>query len=172
VSSSLPGSLSASSPIFYRPGGDNIDYYYFQAIQINVPVDGIYILTTNSTVDTRGYFYYNFFDPSEPTLQLVTDNDDGGTFLQFRIEVYLQLVNTYVLVVTTHRPFALGNFLFLASGPAFVSLTSITPSTSRPITTCKYLTKTFFILLVSMGYLLKRQRSFVFGVIHFNNLCF
>jgi hypothetical protein len=61
------------------------------------------------------------------------DNDDGGSSLQFRIEVYLDPGNTYILVVTTHRESVTGIFTVIATGPASVRLVSFTPTT-RPST--------------------------------------
>jgi hypothetical protein len=140
---SYEGALTTSSQIFYRPQSLTNDYHYFQAIQVTVSVNGIYIFDSNSTADTRGYFYQNSFDPSVPTTNLVTDNDDGGGMLQFRIRVNLQAGTTYILVVTTHRQYVTGTFSVSAAGPSIATLTAITPSTSQPITTRKFFTSTF-----------------------------
>ena len=138
VSSSFAGELLSSSSIFYRPQTTTNNPHYFQAIQFTVTTAGTYTLRSNSSIDTRGYLYRTSFDPSNATANLITDNDDSGGQLQFLIQVPLETGGTYVLVVTTHREYVTGNFTIYAAGPAFVSLTSITPSTSRPITIRKY----------------------------------
>ncbi|CAF1226131.1 unnamed protein product [Rotaria sordida] len=135
VSSSYASVLSTTSPIFYRPYGMTSKYYYFKAIQVTASTAGIYVFKSNNTMDTRAYFYQNSFDPSDPTVNLVTDNDDGGGYPNFRIEAKLESGRTYILVVTTHRESVIGSFSVSATGPASISFTSITPSTSRPITT-------------------------------------
>ena len=131
--------LSSSSQIFYRPDGDLDDYYYFQAIQITVSTAGTYIFTSDSEMDTMGYFYDTSFDPLNPLANLITDDDDDGYILQFRIQVYLQSRHPYVLVVTTHWQTVTGNFSISATGPALVGLSSIVPSTSQPIVTREFL---------------------------------
>jgi hypothetical protein len=139
---SYEGALTTSSQIFYRPQSLTNDYHYFQAIQVTVSVGGIYIFKSNSTADTRGYFYQDSFDPSVPTANLVTEDDDAGGMLQFSIRVNLQSTRTYILVVTTHRQSVTGTFSVSAAGPSIASLTAITPSTSQPITTRKFFTST------------------------------
>ena len=128
--------------MFYRPQSLFNDLHYFQAIVVTVPTAGIYILKSISSIDTRGYFYRNSFDPSNATANLITDDDDSGGQLQFLIRANLEPGNTYILVVTTHREYVTGNFSVNVAGPALASLTSITPSTSRPIITRRFLTKT------------------------------
>ena len=189
VISSYVGALTSSSSIFYRPQSFTPDYQYFQALQVTVSTPGIYFFTSNSTIDTRGYFYQNSFDPSNSSANLVTDNDDSGGLLQFRIQVYLQSGRTYVLVVTTHREYIMGNFSVSAAGPAFASLTAITPSTSQPITIRKFLTgflstskahivdgilKTQFMVILSLicfTYPLRKNSSSLLCTIHFNSEC-
>ena len=139
--SSYAGELSTTNQIFYRPQSPTNSLHYFQAIQITVPTAGAYTLRSISSLDTRGYFYRDSFDPSNSTANLITDDDDSGGQLQFLIRVDLQPGNTYILVVTTHRANVTGNFTVNVAGPALASLTSITPSTSRPIITRKLFCK-------------------------------
>lgn len=138
IPTSSSGELSTSSPIFYRPGSPGPEFYYFQAFQVTATLPGEYKFTTSSSFDTRGYFYQTSFDPSDPTVNLMVQDDDSGTGLQFRIQAYLQAGQTYVLVVTTHREYITGNFSVLATGPTTLTINTITPSTSRPITTRKF----------------------------------
>lgn len=138
IPTTFPGQLSETSQIFYRPDSSTSGFYYFQAFQITVSTFGVYKLRSVSTFDTRGYLYQNSFDSSDPKINLLKENDDGGTQMQFLIEADLQSGRVYVLVVTTHRENIKGNFSVLVTGPNTVMLTSITPSTSRPITMRKY----------------------------------
>ena len=140
VSSSYSGALLPSSQVFYRPDGSPNAYYYFQAIEVTVSTTGKYIFMSTSSMDTVGYLYISTFDPSNPLANLIDEDDDeGDDNYQFRIEVYLQSGQTYILVVTTHLGYITGSFAVSTRGPASASLTSITPSTSRPIVTRKFL---------------------------------
>lgn len=132
------GSLTSTSGVFFRPLGSTTSYFYFQALQVSVAKAGTYIFTSNSTMDTRGYFYQTSFDPSNATLNLIADNDDGAGQRQFRIEVYILPGRAYVLVVTTHGANTMGDFSISATGPGMTTLTSITPVTSQPIVTGKF----------------------------------
>ncbi|CAF1083117.1 unnamed protein product [Rotaria sordida] len=135
TSSSYSSSLSSSSGVFQRVSGDPEYYYYYQAIQVTVSTSGTYTFTTDSDLDTMGFFYDTSFDPSIPTENLVTDDDDGGDIhSQFLIEAFLEAGHTYILVVTTHGDSQTGNFVVSAGGPDSVNLVSITPTTSQPIT--------------------------------------
>ncbi|CAF1691245.1 unnamed protein product, partial [Adineta ricciae] len=89
IPSSIGGSLSSSSLTFSRPGDSTQRRFYFQTFQATVSTAGTYTFRSNSSMDTRGYFYNNTFSPYNATANLITDNDDGGGSLQFRIEVYL-----------------------------------------------------------------------------------
>ncbi|CAF1402924.1 unnamed protein product, partial [Adineta ricciae] len=133
ISTIYSSALSFSSQVFHRPDGDDDEFYYFQAIQIGVSVDGTYTFTSGSNVDTMGYFYNSPFDPSNPTANLITDDDDSGDDQQFQIDVYLRAGQAYVLVVTTQEEFMTGSFSVSTFGPASVSIMSIIPSTSQPI---------------------------------------
>ena len=137
------GQLSTSSAVFYRPQSSTNSLHYFQAIQVTVPTAGTYSLRSISSIDTRGYFYRNSFDPSTPSVNLLTDDDDSGGQFQFLIRANLEPGNTYILVVTTHRENITGNYSVGVAGPALASLTSITPSTSQPITARKFLLSFF-----------------------------
>jgi len=122
------GSLSSSSPTFVRPGGTGASYYY-QAIRVTIYTTGTYTFTSSSTQDTYGCFYSYSFDPSYPSRNLITSDDDGGDRGQFRIRVTLQYGQTYVLVVTTYNNRGTGRFSIGVVGPASVSMTSYVPST-------------------------------------------
>jgi hypothetical protein len=125
--------LYPSSPIYRQPTGATEGYYYYQAIVVTVPGGGNYSFTSGSSLDTVGYFYSNSFDPYNPSVNLVTFDDNSGIETQFRIEVALQTGSTYILVVTTSQVCLTGLFWIKARGPASVSLTLLMPSEGKSI---------------------------------------
>lgn len=136
--------MTFNSGLFQRVGGYSDEYYYYTAFQITVSTSGTYSFTTDSDLDTVGYLYDSSFDPSDPTANLITDDDDNGDIhLQFLVEAFLHAEHNYVLVVTTHGETQVGQFLVSATGPDFANVMSIIPVTSHPMTTRKFLTITF-----------------------------
>lgn len=123
-----------SSQYFYRPTQSD-GYYYYEALRFRVSTTGSYRFTSSSSMDTFGLLYNSPFDPSYSSLNLITSDDDGGGSRQFTINSYLQSGQTYVLVVTTYAPRVSGSYSIYTSGPQSISLSSFTPSTSRPIQT-------------------------------------
>lgn len=122
-----------SSQKFARPGLSS-NNYYFQAIQITIYTSGTYTLISESTIDTYGYLYRDYVDPSYPYRNLIASDDDSGGNRQFRIIYSLQSGTTYVLLVTTFSSYTIGNFLVRVSGPSSVNLIGITPKPS-----CNYI---------------------------------
>ncbi len=132
-SASYVSVLYSTSPIYRRPTGDTEGYYYYEAIVVTVSGGGNYSFTSSSSLDTVGYFYDTSFDPYNPSVNLVTSDDNSGIETQFRIEVVLQPGRTYILVVTTSQVSLTGLFWITARGPASVSLTSLMPSEGKSI---------------------------------------
>ena len=128
------GVLSYSDPQFNRHN-TSASYFYYQAIQVIAPTSGTYIFTSDSSIDTFGYFYQTSVDPSYPAQNLITSDDDSGSREQFSFSVYLSSGSIYVLLVTTFSPGILGSFTIDASGPLGVQMAMILLSTSRPIGT-------------------------------------
>lgn len=109
-------------------------------MEVTVPTTGTYSLTSESDFDTIGYLYDSSFDPSVPTANLITDDDDSGDMtLQFLMEVHLEAGHTYVLVLTTHSETTTGSFSIIAAGPDSAHLMEINPTTSQPITIRKFI---------------------------------
>ena len=96
---------------------------------------GTYSFTSVSSIDTYGYLYNSPVDPSNPSQNLITSDDDGGGGTQFRVQSYLSSGSSYVLIVTTYSTNVFGSFAVRAFGPSSIDLTEFTPSTSRPIGT-------------------------------------
>jgi hypothetical protein len=93
---------------------------------------GTYTFTSSSTIDTYGCFYNDPVNPSYPSQNLITSDDDGaGSGNQFRVNVTLVSGRTYALIVTTYSTTVTGSFSIRTSGPAWVTMTAFTPTTSR-----------------------------------------
>ncbi|UJR19290.1 hypothetical protein I4U23_022419 [Adineta vaga] len=91
--------LTTNHTIFSRVIFNNLDYYY-EAIEIKVDHNAFYIISCNSSIDTYGHFYKNYFDPLNPSYNLIAWN------------VY----TTYILVITTYDPKVIGPFTITISG--------------------------------------------------------
>jgi hypothetical protein len=73
-------------------------------------------------MDTYGYIYKNKFDPLNPLENLLSINDDGGSYFQFRLDIRLFADMTYVLVVTTYESLRTGEFSISVFGNNTVTL--------------------------------------------------
>lgn len=132
------GYLSSSS-MFIRPNGAYSILYAYNALRIRVPRTDFYTLTSESTLDTYGCLYDGDFDPSRPSINLVTCDDDRGTNRQFLIGRTLQSSLSYTLVVTTYSTNTYGYYTAKIFGSYTVSVSSYTPVTLRPMeTTSEY----------------------------------
>lgn len=131
ISSTYSNILSSSNPIFVRPKSNIANYYYYYAIQVTIYMDGTYIFSSNSSLDTYGCVYRSSFDAQSPSQNLIAFDDDGAGNGQFQISLNLSSYGVYVLVVTTYSSSVTGNFSIKTVGPTPVSLTSITQVTSE-----------------------------------------
>ncbi|CAF1272546.1 unnamed protein product [Adineta ricciae] len=133
ILSTYSDSLSSASPVFIRPHATVAGYYHYQALQFTVQTDGTYTFTSNSPWDTYICLYDNPVDPSYPYQNLITCEDKSGESDESQIDVYLQFAQTYVLIVTTYQIDWTRRFTINAVGPEYLRITSLTPSTSRPM---------------------------------------
>ncbi len=74
---------------------------YYQTIQISVIATGFYHISSQSIIDTYGYIYQDSFDPFNPSVNLILENDQSCPDEQFKLTVNLQVDIKYILVVTT-----------------------------------------------------------------------
>jgi len=105
-----------NSQKYERKGCSSSLIYYYEAIQVNVITSGSYSFSSNSSVDTYGYFYKDHFNPFNPSENLLSQDDDGCDNNQFKLVAYLQSNATYVLVVTTYFSNRTGKFSIIALG--------------------------------------------------------
>ena len=118
--------------------------YYYDVVNISVPISGTYRFKCISNIDTVGYLYMNEFDPEHTSNNLINENDDDQKDAQFLISHTLYSSVTYFLISTTYDPNTIGSFTIKAVGPAAVSFntTRISSSNNRLVyswlfTTCK-----------------------------------
>ncbi len=96
--------------------------FYYESIQVKVIETGYYAFQSDSKMDTYGYIYKNKFNPLNPLENLLSINDDGGSYFQFRLDVLLVVDMTYVLVVTTYDSRRTGEFSIAVFGNNTVTL--------------------------------------------------
>jgi hypothetical protein len=102
------------------------EYYYYDAIQVDVSRAGIYLIESHSLIDIYGYIYEDSFNPSNPNWNLLSYDDDSGENRQFKLTIFLRPKITYILIVTTFRRNSTGTFTVNASGPKSVIFTGTT----------------------------------------------
>ncbi|CAF3641687.1 unnamed protein product [Adineta steineri] len=98
---------------------------YYEAIQVNVRTSGRYTIISNSSMDTFGAIYKNYFNPSDPEKNQGVYDYNNCKPNQFKLPVDLETSVTYILVVTTWRSNETGAFTIFVSGPDIVTLKNI-----------------------------------------------
>ena len=101
---------------------------FFEAIQITVNVTGPYIIRSQSSFDTYGYFYNNSFDQAWPMNNLLGQDDESASSYQFLFSFTLNALHRYVVVVTTFYEGSTGRFLILSRGPGSTTLIRLNTS--------------------------------------------
>lgn len=122
-------SLGINHPQYARSGTGPAVFYY-ETIRVTVTSSGSYNIRSSSTVDMYGYIYRNTFNPSSPSSNLLTQDDDSGGSFQFSLTVSLQPSITYILVVTTFSQSIRANFSITASGPGTITFNGLTITTT------------------------------------------
>lgn len=119
IESTYIHSLTNDSQTFHRIENSAANYYY-QAIEIYTETTGEYILTSGSFIDAYGYMYERNFDPSNPLLNKLLEDDESAGFKQFQFTTSLQSNFKYIIVFTTAAENVTGQFYISAKGPAVV----------------------------------------------------
>ena len=110
--------------MFSRHADQMAKNYYYESIQVSVPMMDTYTFISNSPINTDGYLYSDEFKPANPSLKLISQDDDSNGQGQFRITAILQPGHKYILVVTPDSPETTGEFSIVSSGPATVDIYS------------------------------------------------
>jgi hypothetical protein len=109
--------------------------HYYEPIIIFVSINGLYRFQSISSVDSYGFLYFDYFNPSNLTENFLDIDDDSAGTGQFLIRYTLQSNSRYILVTTTFDPNVTTSFSILASGPERVYFNSINnTSTTTEIT--------------------------------------
>lgn len=113
----LDGSLT-----YFRPGWGSEQEFYYSLIELQPSESGLYDILNPSanltlTNDPYVYLYENSFDPQNPTVNLIAQDDDSNGNLLFRLN-NMELFNsiTYYMVATSYQPGATGTFDIIVSG--------------------------------------------------------
>jgi hypothetical protein len=124
--------LTTQSQVYCRDRCSTPDYeydfdddYYYETILVNVSQAGDFTIMSQSSINTYGYIYENSFDPSDTSLNLLTEDDNSGSDDQFKLKAFLRPSIIYVLVVTTFAPHVTGKLSIIASGTSFISLNRV-----------------------------------------------
>ncbi|CAF1559920.1 unnamed protein product [Adineta steineri] len=140
IQSTYLSMLTENSQHFPQPSGTG--KYYYESIQINVNMSGLFIISSKSRSDLFGSIYKNSFNPLNPTENLLEVDDNGCSDNQFKLLIAFEVNTKYILVVTTSQANVTGTFLIIVSGPTKavlertnISSTSTFKSTSTTTTT-------------------------------------
>ena len=115
--------LTVDTPTYYRDC--EIPQCHYETLEINVVTKGVYVLWSESNINTYGYIYKNNFNSLKPLENLLLKHDGYCNDGQFKLIIDLEINTRYVLVVTTHRPNTIGNFSIFISGPDNVTVNHI-----------------------------------------------
>jgi len=99
--------LTTASQIYSRKC--DLDKYYYEAFEVNVPEIRYYTIQSSSNIHTYGSIYENSFNPLNPTENLLAEDDNGGGNSQFKFHIPLYVNSKYILIVTTFLPKKIGD---------------------------------------------------------------
>ncbi|CAF1208162.1 unnamed protein product [Adineta steineri] len=118
--------------------------YYYESIQINVDMSGLFIISSKSRSDLSGSIYKNSFNPLNPTENLLEVDNNGCSDNQFKLLIALEVNTKYILVVATSQANVTGTFSIIVSGPtkAVLERTSISSTSTSKSTSTATTTKT------------------------------
>jgi hypothetical protein len=94
--------------------------YFYEALAFNVSIAGEYSFWSYSDVNTYGYLYRDDFNPFQPLVNRLAEDDDSCNNKHFRITHRLLSNTKYILAVTTHGVNVTGTFSVMSAGPAAI----------------------------------------------------
>ncbi|CAF1282476.1 unnamed protein product [Rotaria sp. Silwood1] len=107
--------LTNGSPQYCRGSNCSSPDYYYQAFRLLVSTAGSYSFQSISTFNTYGYIYNNSFNASDPSANIVVYNDDDAGSSQFLLNISVDTLTKYILVVTTYSRNVTGPFSIIAT---------------------------------------------------------
>ncbi|CAF4032888.1 unnamed protein product [Adineta steineri] len=116
-------SLTNNNQIYYRDCKKQ--NFYYESIQVKVIQSGYYSFRGSGYIDPYGFIYKNKFNPLDPSENLFDQDYDRCTDIQFKLNIYLEVNITYVLVITTYESKEIGTFSIVVSGENEVNLDRI-----------------------------------------------
>jgi hypothetical protein len=107
----------------YCPDGDcsTNGLFYYQPIGFMTPTSGVYVIQSNSTLDTVGSIFNSTMRQITDLSVSVMDDDESGGNSQFLMTISLQAMFNYTLLVRTYFPNITGPFSVSARGDAMVT---------------------------------------------------
>ncbi|CAF1178450.1 unnamed protein product [Adineta steineri] len=101
-------SLTESNQMYYRDCQN--ENFYYESIQVKVNESGYYSFRGSGDIDPYGSIYKAKFNPLDSSENLFDQDYDRCSDLQFKLNIYLEVGMTYVLIVTTYESNETGNF--------------------------------------------------------------
>ncbi|CAF4107638.1 unnamed protein product, partial [Adineta steineri] len=91
-------------------------FKYLKRYCVKVIESGYYTFRGSGDIDSYGFMYKNRFNPLDPSENLVDQDDGGGSDIQFKLDIHLDVDMTYILVVTTFDSNETGDFSIVVLG--------------------------------------------------------
>lgn len=113
---SYQGELTTQSSMFARPNGYG-NQYYFEAIEMTVPMSGTYVIVMDNNIDIYGCLYSKSFNRNSPTLNLIRTSHDSHSASDFNFQVNMTASQSIVVVVTTYEILQTARFNITVYGP-------------------------------------------------------
>ena len=92
---------------------------------MKIATSGIYRFQSNSVIHMLGYLYRDTFNPFDPSLNLLKENDKECGTHQLWLNSSLSSEVTYILVTTTDIPGRTGAFAIQSFGTANITFSRI-----------------------------------------------
>jgi hypothetical protein len=99
--------------------------FYYESIEVKVFESGYYTFRGRGSIDAYGSIHKNKFNPLDPSENLLIQDDDSGSDIQFKLDIHLDIGMSYVLIVTTSGSKETGEFSVVALGKNKVTLKSL-----------------------------------------------
>ena len=115
VLSTYESELTATTDRYSRDQCQSSNYYY-QALKMSIQTSGIYRFQSDSAIRMYGYLYQDTFNPFDPSLNLLIENDHECGENQLWLNSSLLSHMTYILVATTDIPGRTGPFSIQSFG--------------------------------------------------------